>query len=753
MRRMTNQMLRMASGSAIAALLAISGQASAQAAAEAENQGLEDIVVTAQRRSESIQNVPVAVTAFNTQELQRANIQDVGAYFQNTPNVFITDSPVRSGNNVSSSALGLALRGISNVGGNASSFGIYLDDFNISNIALNPHLIDMERIEVLRGPQGTYFGRNASGGVMSLNTAKPDTRGFAGEVNAMAGRFGSYELGGMVNVPLNDMVAIRAAGKWETSNGEFNNKAPIGGGNGRDYKAARLSLRATPTEQLTIDLSYNYTREKDDDFGLIHTGVLSDFIKSICPGVTFSCPVDSNLGFYPNNRRNYAHDAPLVVDNEYHIAVGRVAWTGENVGVTSITGYGSAKFDRSGELDFSSVDFLREGFNYERRKSFSQEFRVQSVGDKRLNWIVGAVYAQDKHREGEFIAAGVQNDIGLPEDFPIELSHYNQKITSKALFAEATFDVTDALSLTAGARYSHDKIKRFEDQIEFGGPLQAVQGSRSFSDVSPRFVIKYKAADHVNLYASASKGWKSGGFELDPQRARSDFGAETLWNYEVGVKSTLLDNRLRANLALFYIDWNNVQVSSGVIGRDANGNIINYAGISNAASATSKGAELELLAAPTDQLELGLNIGYLKARFDKFADARTNFGTVDLSGKPLPKAPEWTLSTFAQYTVPLTGDFEAFVRGEYFYTDDAYTTVNNIAAVLTGQPRFPYEVKGYGKANLRIGVENDRFRIVGYVENLFDKKYYTASFDFGFANGAAVVPGLRRWGVRGSVKF
>ncbi|MFD2501921.1 TonB-dependent receptor [Rhizorhabdus histidinilytica] len=289
--------------------------------------------------------------------------------------------------------------------------------------------------------------------------------------------------------------------------------------------------------------------------------------------------------------------------------------------------------------------------------------------------------------------------------------------------------------------------------MEFGGPLQNVQGSRSFSDVSPRFVIKYKAADHVNLYASASKGWKSGGFELDPQRARSDFGAETLWNYEVGVKSTLFDNRLRANLALFYIDWNNVQVSSGVIGRDANGNIINYAGISNAASATSKGAELELLAAPTDQLELGLNIGYLRARFDKFADARTNFGTVDLSGKPLPKAPEWTLSTFAQYTVPLTGDFDAFVRGEYFYTDDAYTTVNNIAAVLTGQPRFPYEVKGYGKANLRIGVENDRFRIVGYVENLFDKKYYTASFDFGFANGAAVVPGLRRWGVRGSVKF
>ncbi|MGV3481579.1 MAG: TonB-dependent receptor [Sphingobium sp.] len=756
MTSITNHMWRMAgcSTAAIAALLAMAGQASAQdTTTGAEDQGLEDIVVTAQRRSESIQDVPVAVTAFSAQELQRANIQDVGAYFQNTPNVFITDSPVRSGNNVSSSALGLALRGISNVGGNASSFGIYLDDFNISHIALNPHLIDMERIEVLRGPQGTYFGRNASGGVMSLNTQKPDASRFAGEANAMIGRFGTYELGGMVNVPLSDTIAIRAAGKWETSDGEFNNKHPVGGGNGRDYKAARLSARATPTESLTIDLSYNYAKEHDDDFGLIHTGVLSDFIKSICPGVTFSCPVDSNLGFYPNNRRNYAHDAPLVVNNEYHIAVGRIAWTGENVGVTSITGYGSAKFNRSGELDFSSVDFLREGFNYDSRKSFSQELRIQSVGDKRLNWIVGAVYARDKHREGEFIAAGKQNDIGLPEDFPIELSHFNQKITSKAVFAEATFDVTDALSLTAGARYSHDKLDRFEDQIEFGGPLQNVRGSRSFSDVSPRFAIKYAASDDVNIYGSVSKGWKSGGFELDPQRARSDFGAETLWNYEVGVKSTLLDNHLRANLAFFYIDWSDVQVSSGVVGRDANGNIINYAGISNAASATSKGVELELLAAPTERLELGLNVGYLKARFDKFTDARTNFGTLDLSGKPLPKAPEWTLSTFAQYTAPLTDSLDAFVRGEYFYTDDAYTTVNNIAAVMAGQPTFPYLVKGYGKVNLRLGLENERFRVAAYVENLFDKKYYSASFDFGFANGAAVVPGLRRWGLRGSVKF
>jgi len=719
----------------------------------AADEGITDIVVTAQRRSESIQEVPVAVTAFSAEDMERANIKDVGSYFASTPNVFITDTPIRSGNNVSSSALGLAIRGISNVGGNGSSFGIYLDDFNISHIALNPHLLDMERIEVLRGPQGTYFGRNASAGVMSLSTARPSTSGFSGQVDAMFGRFNTAEVSGAINVPLSDTVAVRAAAKWEGSDGEFRNKHPIGGGNGRDYKAARLSLRATPTSQLTIDLSYNYTREHDDDFGLINTGVVGSFIQSICPGVTFTCPVDTNIGFYPTNRRNYAHDAPLQVDNSYHIAVGRVQWEGDTVGITSITGFGSAKFHRAGELDFSSKDFLREGFNDNKRQSLSEEIRIQSVGNGPFKWTVGGVIARDKIRNGELISAGKENDIGLPEGFVIELSHFNQSIVSKAVFAEVSYDFTDAFSVTLGGRYSHDTIKRAEDQIEFGGPLSNVSGKKSFDDFSPRIVLKYDVNDDVNLYASASKGWKSGGFELDPQRARSDFGAETLWNYEIGLKSSLFDRKLRANLALFYIDWKDVQVSSGVVGVDSNGAIINFAGISNAASASSKGIELELLAAPTRELELGFNLGYMDAKFGSFVDARTNFGKIDLSGKPLPKAPDWTISTFAQYSVPVSDTAEAFLRGEYFHTSDAYTNVNNIAAVATGQPTFPFRVNAYDKVNLRIGVETDTFRVSAYVENLFDAKYYTSSFDFGFANGAAVIPSLRRWGIRGSYKF
>ena len=752
-----------ASATALAiALLAAAAPAHAQSVAAAagavapvqdDANGVADIVITAERRSESIQKVPVAVTAFSAEDMRRANIKDIGSYFASTPNVFITDSPIRSGNNVSSSALGLAIRGISNVGGNASSFGIYLDDFNISHIALNPHLLDMERVEVLRGPQGTYFGRNASAGVMSLSTAKPSTDGVAGLIDASFGSFNTAEVSGAINLPISSNVAIRAAAKWEGSDGEFRNKYPAGGGNGHDYKAARLSLRATPTERLTIDLSYNYTKEHDDDFGVINTGVTSGFIQSICPGVTFTCPVDTNIGFYPKNRRDYSHNDPLKVDNEYHIAVGRLQWEGDAISVTSITGFGSAKFYRSGELDFSSKDFLREAYNSNTRQSLSEEIRIQSVGDGPFKWTVGGVIARDKIHNGELITAGKENDIGLPEGFIIELSHYRQTITSKAVFAEAAYNFTDALSLTLGGRYSHDTINRTEDQIEFEGPFAQVAGKRSFDDFSPRAVLKYQATPDLNLYASASKGWKSGGFQLDPQRARSDFGAETLWSYELGMKSTWFDRKLRANVALFYIDWKNVQVSSTVIGLDSHGAIINYAGISNAASASSKGVEFELVAAPTRQIELGANLGYMDAKFDKFTDAQTDYGQVDLSGKPLPKAPKWTISSYAQYSVPLSSNVSAFLRGEYFHTSDTYTNVNNIAAVATGQPLFPYRVNGYDKVNLRLGIETDRYRVTAYVENLFDAKYYTSSFDFGFADGVAVIPSLRRWGIRGSYKF
>ena len=712
---------------------------------------LEEVVVTAQRREQVIMDVPISITAYTEDQIVDARIESIEDYFDTTPNIFVTAGATRNGNNVTHSSLGLALRGVSNIGGDTSSFGIYLDDFNISNGTLNPHLMDMERIEVLRGPQGTYFGRNASGGVLSINSNKPD-KDFYASAGIDYGRFDTAEARGVVNVALSDKAFARIAGKWTVSDGHLENVNPSGDGNGYNHKALRASLRFLPTDDLTVDFSFNFANEHQEDVGVVHTGLVGGFVNSICfPPVV--CPTDSNIGFYPANDDKFNHNDPLRVRNEYKIVNGRVVYETEMITLTSITGYLESEFYRGGDLDFSSVDFLDEPRNNEDRKTFSQEIRLQSNYDTSLSWTIGMVYARDNFDETELITFGAENGFGLPNGFAIEDRTFDQKITSWAGFGELAWEVTDRFSLIAGVRYSHDRIKRDESKSEFSSPFNFVNGKRSFDDISPRFAANFAMTDDINVYATVAKGWKSGGFQLDAFRQRSDFDEETLWNYEVGFKGMFYDDRLRANLSFFYIDWNDVQVRSGIFGITNTGAVVSFSGISNAASATSKGIELELLAAPTDGLELGFNLGYMNAEFDKFEGANTNYGTVDLSGKSLPKAPDWTVSAHGQYRFPVSGPWEAYLRAEYSYTDETFNNVNNIAAVIAGLDPFPFLADSFDTLNLRAGIETDKYRLTVFVENVFDSDHFTSSYDFGFVNGAAVYPVYRMWGIQASVKF
>nr|WP_279347114.1 TonB-dependent receptor [Govania unica] len=730
-------------------MISIAGGVSTAAQAQDVGGTLEEITVTAQRREQSLQDVPISLTAYSAESLQRNMVEGISDYFVKTPNVYITEGATRSGN-VSESELGLAIRGISNIGGNSSSFGVYIDDFNVTRATLNPHLVDIERIEILRGPQGTYFGRNASAGAISIYTKKP-TDHLEAEVTGQYGRFNTWEVQGMVNVPVTEKFYLRAAGKLAESDGNLRNVNAVGGGNSYQHKNIRLAGRFLPSDNFTVDLTATYTDEKQDDLGLVHTGVLSDFIKSICAPPVF-CPADTQQGFYPNNRKYYNHDNPLRVTDSYWMFTGKFEYATDDISITSITGYITTDFSRSGELDMSSFDFLNEDFQYVKKTSFSQELRIQSANSGPFHWTVGGIYAVDTKHGTESINAGRDaSGLGLWPGFIIELSNEDQSITSMAGFGEVSWDATDALTVTVGGRYSHDKLEQGEDKIEFEEFVPYTHGRKSFSDFSPRLAVTYKATDAVNLYGTISKGWKSGGFQLDPVRGRRDFGSETLWNYEAGIKSTWLNNRLHFNLSAFYIDWKNVQVRSSVFTVE-NGVIYSSPGISNAASASSKGLELEMVALPVRDLELTFNAGYNKAKFKTFAAAVTNNGTLDLSGWTLPKAPKWTLSATAQYNVALTDKWEGFIRGEWSYIGQTYSNVNALGAAKMGH-LFPFEVPAYNKANFRVGADNGKYRVVAYIENAFNENYYTSSYDFGFVDGAAVVPGFRTFGIRATAKF
>lgn len=729
------------------------GAAAAGPGAAQPSQGLEEIVVTAERREQSVLTVPISVTAFSAGDLQANHITGVEDYFAKSPNVYITGSPDRAGL-VSSSSLSLAIRGISDIGGTSNSFGVYLDDLNINNASVNPYLVDVERIEVLKGPQSTFFGRNAEAGVISIATNKPVDR-FEADATVDYSTFNTTDAKGMINLPvIPGRLLVRFAGEFENSDGALKNLNPVGGDNGYNSQYGRLSVRALPTDRLTIDVSAAYSRQHESDYGLVNTGVVSSFVNSLCaPPVV--CPNPADGPFFPQNRSNYNHDAPLAVDTSYWIFNSRAAYHADDFSITNILGYSTLKFERAGELDFSSFDFLREGFDRRTQTSVSDELRIQSEGGGPLSWIAGSVFAHDNDSKHERIQFGAQNGFGVPGGFIIEDSNPVSHIKTYAVFAEASYKLLPPLTLTVGGRYSHNDLsEHYYDYDDFGDPIVNNGGERSYHDFSPRVTVAYAWSAAVNSYATASKGWKAGGFQLNTGSILPvDFGAETLWNYEIGTKAKLFDDRLQMSIAAFLIRWNDVQVQSSVYVNEG-GTVHSYSGISNNADASSRGVEFQLQAKPIQPLELGFSAGYTDAHFDSFANAVTDYGNFDLSGQPLPKAPRWTVSTDAQYDFALGANWQAFVRGEWNYASSSYTNVNGVVAANFEQLAYPFKLPTRNVTNFRVGVDDGRYRIVGYVNNAFVKRGdYSAVFDFGFSDGAAVLPIDRQVGVQLSARF
>lgn len=718
---------------------------------------LEEVIVSAQRREESVQKVPISITAFTAAAIEENQIQSISDYVSRAPNLSISQGVTRAGT-VSTSSHGLSIRGISNVGGDSSSYGFYIDDFNVTRATVNPQLVDVSRIEILRGPQGTFFGRNASAGVISLTTNKPDHE-LAGNLSLQYGRFDALEVAGTVNVPVSERFMLRASGQFDSGDGYAENRNAVGGSNGYENKFARIAARIEPNDQLTIDLAATFSDEQQDDLGLIPTGVyvpgaIGGFLCSV---ISPECPHDTADGMYPENRRYYNHNNPLAVKDKFNLYTANLVWDNGKVRLTSVTGYIDTKFHRSGELDMGSLDVVNEDFEDIEKSSISQELRLQSSGDGPFQWIVGGVVARDKHDETESINFGTDpttlEAFGVFPHFIIELSTLQREITSQALFAEGSWR-TGRLTLTAGARWSKDEIESYATKIDFETELEPQGASGSWSDVSPRLAASFAMTDTTNAYATIAKGWKSGGINLElttPEAPVNKFDDETLWSYELGIKSSLMDNRLRANLAGFFINWEDVQVNaSRLIMED--GELRSVQGVSNAAKATSKGLELQVEALPVPQLALGLGVGYLDTKWDEFTEAQTAFGVMDLSGQPLPKAPKFTLSADGQYTVTLGSGWDGFLRAEFSHQDKLFYDVNGTAGAMLGYT-FPFEIPARDVWNFRVGANNDRFRVVGYVENAFDEAYYTSTYDFGFTNGAGVVPSYRTYGIRLSASF
>ncbi len=723
----------------------VMAQTAADAAANAADG---DIVVTAQRRQQLATDVPISLTVFDDKAITRQNVQGIDDYFSQTPNVSFTSTGARDRKEIS-------IRGITNqLSADAiprtSTFGFYIDEFNVSTGTVNPEIVDIDRIEGLRGPQGTYFGRNSVGGAINITTKQANTQEFEGEGSIGYSSFDTLDVHGVVNVPIvTDKAAIRVVGRLSKSDGNIKNINPIGGGNDSDYKYGKAMLRLTPTDRLTVDLTGVYTKENVGMRVGVPSGVLGyTALQVVYPGVTNPVADPDGVGFFPDNDNKVNFNRPQKIGTEFYYFTGRAKWDFDFATLTSITGYIHSKQFLQGDIDGSSKDYYYETKPIS-RSSFSQEVRLQSNDNgSPLSWTIGALYATDKGNINQFTFTGTDNPFGLPADLQITSTQNRGKSESWAIFGEGVYKLNDALSVTLGGRYTHEKVTVAQLNTSTGGVNGVVDDSASFNNFSPRVTVAYELADRTNLYATVSRGFKAGGVQINPLVNDTSYAPESLWNYEVGFKTQAFDRRLLFNVAAFYMDWKNLQTEFAVARADAAGNITFISGIENAAKARSYGAEADATFKLTRDLQMGGTVGYLSAEFRKYENAFIDGRVIDLSGRRMPNSPKWTLSGFGEYNFTPAEGFDSFVRAEWVYRSSIYS---DKAALLYNI--WPYKVPAFNQWNLRAGFTHGNVEVQAFVENVFKNKYFTNAYEKAFAGGLYVEPSVRNIGTRVTWKF
>ena len=652
---------------------------------------LETITVTAQKREENIQEVPASITALSEIQIEDAGIKDIEDLVFYTPNLHM----VKSGNHVEQQPI---IRGMFNRMNPNPMVGVFVDGVAYSrHLAYDPDLCDIERIEVLKGPQGTLFGRNTEAGAINIITKKPGNI-WEGKASAGYGNYDSQDYSATIRGPLvKDTLFFGISGKRYLSDGYFENDY-LGTDDAeyRDDISGRAILRWTPTEAWDIILNANADRY-EDGFG---------------PWSPFEEPTHHVNLDYKGELENDLNGQSLSLDYE-----------GGWFRFTSITAHRDVDFDLDYDMDCTQFDMMRNYYEQDHNQ-WSQEVRLASPKDSgSLKWLIGGYYLDEDfdvdctydYRQG-FPAWGV----------PPYMATMKSKLHTEnhAFFGQATYTLWEKLGLTAGLRYDHDKKEfngtQFDTPDVMGAGVATVKTEKTFSEWLPKFAIDYRFTQDFMGYASISKGYTAGSFnELDPSVLGVPYDAEYSWNYEAGLKSGWLDNRLILNLAAFYIDWKDKQV---FIHTGAVSNIFK-----NAAEATSMGFEIEALARPVRGLEIVAGFGYLDAKFDEFTEPVYDPMTGEKTGeksykdKKLALAPEYSYNLAVQYRYPLFNSNTLFSRLELQGVGDYYWEFDNEKKessyeIVNAKLGYEGEYKGYG------------FDLYLWAKNIFDEKYSTSAW-------------------------
>ncbi|MCG8441641.1 MAG: TonB-dependent receptor, partial [Caulobacterales bacterium] len=461
----------------VSALVFGAGGAYAQEPASEETAEIPRIVVTAQKREQYLQDVPVSVRAFTSEELITRKIETVGDYVNFTPSFSLDQSG-------SPKLQTVVIRGIGGLGGSQATYGVYLDGFELTGgslTGLDPNLDDVERLEVLRGPQGTTFGRNVVAGAINITSKTPDPSGFSGRIDAGVGNFGTYSVAGLLNAPLSETVAARVSGYYERSDGWIDNVGPSGGSNDVEEFGGRITVQAAPNERLRMRGTFLMEDYNQGLLSLVQNGEIgadttAGFLRDaiIDPGFGLVPPGTLPAGpeaYYPDQNDTVSYNRPFSFDTQTMAAIGRLDYEFDDFSLVWISGYTGTERERQTDLDYSEID---SAFGMQMTESdfFSTELRLQSNGDRKLDWIAGVLAASSEAsadrvvRTGEDAAAVTFAVFGptlfgsvLPNDTVVTDTHDSIDRRSYSVFADVDYELTDQFSVVVGARYNYDVVE------------------------------------------------------------------------------------------------------------------------------------------------------------------------------------------------------------------------------------------------------------------------------------------------------
>jgi len=687
---------------------------------------LEEIVVTAEKRAEGLQNIPIAITAISADTLEKASVKDVSDLVQVAPSL---QYGTRSTN------IFIAMRGIGQAGqdiGSQSGVTVALDGVPLlDHFMMNAAFLDLERVEVLRGPQGTIAGRNATGGAINIYAKEP-TNATGGDLALTVGDYSRRGIRGALNAAFSDEVTGRLSFLVDHADGWTKNGYLDTRNDDTALGQVRGQMLFKPSEKFTLRALAEFTRDKSNPSFAMILGRADPNRPTLpeTPGYPFPENDIEHLTFY--------HDQPNDRDLKSSRGVLNATWQFDGgATLTSTSGY--IKHD----IELTNIDVDATPNNSAwfpligiHAKQYSQEFTLTTNLSERADLVAGLFYMHGDSSEPLYLSLAFGSLV--LDNYLVYLPE--ETLDSYAAYAQFRYNLTDKLRATIGGRYTIDD-KSYSMASTTAGVAQEHSGDDRFKAGTPRFALDYTPTDDTLLYVSASRGFKSGGFNTlgDPSLPVNTFDPEYVWSYEAGAKAMLWGHKLRLGLTGFYSDYTNLQQT---VFRQNLQTGVYYPRVENSATAKIKGVEFEAEIAPVTGLRLATAVTYLDAKFGFFCNNDPLYpniptdpacvGATRDDGTPLPpgakalegnwlsQAPEWQYSFSGQYTFPVSAKLELTPRVDYKAQNRVYFDIYN-------NPQNSQAAYGLLNASLSIGSLSKTWALTAWIRNATDERYISSA--------------------------